>query len=58
MNIALFHSLWTLALLVIFIGIVVWAFSRKREAAFERAARAPLEDNDAEKHPKRASRHD
>jgi cytochrome c oxidase cbb3-type subunit 4 len=49
MDIALFHSLWTLVLLVLFIGIVVWAWSRERKPDFDAAARLPLEDdkNDA-----------
>lgn len=46
MDPALFHSLWTLALLVLFIGIVVWAWSGKRKAQFDAAARQPLEDDD------------
>jgi len=30
-----------------FVGIVIWAWSGKRKAAFEEAARLPLEDDDA-----------
>lgn len=30
-----------------FIGIVIWAWSGKRKAAFDEAARLPLEDDDA-----------
>ena len=41
-----FHGLWTAALLVIFVGIVVWAWSGKRKAAFDEAARIPLEDDE------------
>lgn len=37
--------MWTAALLVIFIGIVVWAWSGKRKRAFDEAARMPLEDD-------------
>ncbi len=40
-----FHGLWTAALLMIFIGIVVWAWSGKRKRAFDEAARIPLEDD-------------
>jgi len=34
----------TAILLVAFLGIVAWAWSRKRKAAFEEAARYPLFD--------------
>jgi cytochrome c oxidase cbb3-type subunit 4 len=44
MDMTLFHSLWTVVVLVTFIGIIVWAFSKKRHAAFDQAARLPLED--------------
>jgi cytochrome c oxidase cbb3-type subunit 4 len=40
------HAWWTVALLVIFIGIVMWAFSSKRKQDFEEAARLPLDDDD------------
>lgn len=33
----------TLLLLVLFIGIVIWAWSDRRKADFERAARLPLD---------------
>lgn len=46
MNAAVFHGLWTGALLVIFIGIVVWAWSGKRKRGFDEAARLPLDDDD------------
>ena len=45
MEITVFHGLWTAVLLVIFVGIVVWAWSGKRKAAFDEAARIPLEDD-------------
>ena len=41
-----FHSWWTVALLVVFIGIVLWAWSGKRKEHFEQAARIPLDDDD------------
>ncbi|MDY6994616.1 MAG: cbb3-type cytochrome c oxidase subunit 3 [Pseudomonadota bacterium] len=46
---AIFHSIWTLVVLIIFIGVVIWAFSRKHTQQFERAARDPIEDDDAVK---------
>ena len=61
MDIPLFHGIWTAVLLVIFIGIIVWAWSGKRKKDFDEAANLPLEDNepvpDAEKRTKR-SNHD
>ena len=38
------HGWWTAVLLVAFVGIVVWAWSAKRKADFDAAARIPLED--------------
>lgn len=32
--------------MVIFLGIVAWAWSGKRKAQFDEAARLPLEDDD------------
>lgn len=32
-------------LLVVFLGIVVWAFEHKRKASFDEAARLPLQDD-------------
>lgn len=46
MSAAVFHGLWTGALLVIFIGIVVWAWSGKRKRGFDEAARLALDDDD------------
>ena len=43
------HSYWTLLLLIIFIGIVVWAFVLRRGADFEAAARIPFEDESFER---------
>jgi len=40
------HSWWTVALLVIFVGIVIWAWSGSRKSEFDQAARIPLEDDD------------
>ena len=45
MDLATFHSLWTIVVLVVFIGIVVWAWSGKRKQAFEEAARIPLDED-------------
>ncbi len=34
----------TLILMVLFLGIVLWAYSRGNKQRFERASRLPLED--------------
>ena len=36
------HSIMTVITFVTFIGIVVWAYSRKRKSAFDEAANAPF----------------
>ena len=45
MDLATFHSFWTIAVFVVFIGIVIWAWSSKRKRAFDEAARIPLEED-------------
>ena len=48
MDASLIHSVWTVLLLVIFIGILVWVFVIKRRGDFENAARIPLDDEPEE----------
>mgnify|MGYP000096084036 CR=1 FL=1 len=38
MDTSLLHSIWTIVVLVLFIGIVIWAWSGKRKARFDEAA--------------------
>jgi len=45
MTISMFHSFWTIGVLVIFIGIIIWAYSKRRRSDFDEAARIPLEDD-------------
>ncbi len=45
MDIAMFHSGWTVLLVATFIGIVAWAFSGRRKQRFDEAARMPLDDD-------------
>jgi cytochrome c oxidase cbb3-type subunit 4 len=40
MNLSVYHWL----LIAAFVGVVVWAFGRKRKARFEKDARIPLDD--------------
>ncbi len=44
MAIEMIHSIWTLLLAVIFIGIVAWAWSGRIKKRFETAARSVLEE--------------
>jgi cytochrome c oxidase cbb3-type subunit IV len=45
MDINLLRSIVTVLMLLIFAGIVVWAWGRKRQAAFDAAAQLPLIDD-------------
>lgn len=44
MNLGNLMGLVTLVFLVIFLGIVVWAYSSRRHTDFAEAARLPLDD--------------
>jgi cytochrome c oxidase cbb3-type subunit 4 len=64
MSPVIFHSIWTVLLLILFIGIVIWAFSSRRKKRFDAAARMPLEEEDSvpvrpsrEKKPSRGKKH-
>ncbi len=45
MSIPMFHSYWTIGVIVIFLGIIFWAYSKRRHDDFEEAANLPLEDD-------------
>jgi cytochrome c oxidase cbb3-type subunit IV len=47
MDYALYGSLMTVVMLIVFLCIIGWAWSAKREAAFAAAARMPLEEDAA-----------
>lgn len=47
MNPVIFHSIWTVLLVILFIGIILWAFSSRRKQRFDAAARMPLEEEDS-----------
>lgn len=49
MDINLLRALWTALLFAVFLGIVWWAWSGRRKADFEAAARLPLDDDLAER---------
>ena len=45
MNFTLIQSLWTILVMVAFIGIVIWAWSGKRKQRFEDAANIPFNED-------------
>lgn len=46
MDIGLFRGLVTVLLLVLFIGLGFWTWSKKRDSEYETASQLPLEDSD------------
>ncbi len=48
MDYSLIQIVWTIVVMVVFVGIVVWAYSDKRRQRFEEAAQIPfIEDSPA-----------
>ena len=45
MNVIDFHSFYTLLMLVVFVGICIWAWSSKRKKNFNEASMLPFADN-------------
>ena len=45
MDIGTIHSIWTVLLFISFIGIVLWAYSKRRHAEFEEAANLVFADD-------------
>ncbi|MBX3652284.1 MAG: cbb3-type cytochrome c oxidase subunit 3 [Burkholderiales bacterium] len=56
MDVNLARSLITALLFIVFIGIVLWAWSKGKRDDFEAAARLPLEDDLAEEQMARNGR--
>ncbi|MEZ5673652.1 MAG: cbb3-type cytochrome c oxidase subunit 3 [Thiotrichaceae bacterium] len=52
----IFQSVWTVVVMVLFLGIAWWAYSSSNKATFDEAARIPLEDDDSIAHD--AHKHD
>lgn len=42
---ATIHAWWTVLMMVVFIGIVMWAYSSARKKDFDEAARLALDDD-------------
>ena len=41
------RAVMTVVMFVVFLGIVFWAYSKKRKRAFDEAARLPFDKDDA-----------
>ena len=48
MDIGTFRGVMTAVLMVLFIALVFWAYSRHRKEDFDAAARLPLDDDEGE----------
>jgi cytochrome c oxidase cbb3-type subunit IV len=47
MDIGFIHSIYTVFVAIVFVGICWWAFDRRSQAGFDAAARIPLDDDEA-----------
>jgi len=45
MDYVLIDSIWTVVVMVVFIGIVLWAWSGKRKQRFDEAANIPFTED-------------
>ena len=46
MDSSLIQSVWTVVVLVLFVGIVIWAWSSKRKQDFDEAANIPFHEDE------------
>ena len=46
MDFSLIQSIWTIVVMVLFVGIVIWAWSGKRKERFDEAANIPFKEDD------------
>ncbi|MGD8350094.1 MAG: cbb3-type cytochrome c oxidase subunit 3 [Gammaproteobacteria bacterium] len=44
MSFTFIQSVWTIVVMVTFLGIVAWAYSGKRKSSFDEAARLPFDE--------------
>jgi len=56
MDMVVLRSVMTLLAFVVFLGIVAWAWSARRKADFDEAARLPFDNEDDELSPARRTR--
>jgi len=58
MDFATFNGLYTLFLIVIFVGLILWAYSKKNKKAFDHIANSIFdEDQDTTKYESRLGQH-
>ena len=55
MSFTFIQSIWTIVVMITFLGIVFWAYSSKRKKAFDEAARLPFDDIPSDDNNKPAS---
>jgi cytochrome c oxidase cbb3-type subunit 4 len=55
MTFTLFQALWTIVVMITFLGIVFWAYSSKRKSAFDEAARLPFDEESSSDNNKPSS---
>ncbi|HEY9031940.1 MAG TPA: cbb3-type cytochrome c oxidase subunit 3 [Kangiella sp.] len=61
MDINIFRGVMTLIIMLLFIGLCIWVYSKKRKPMYEDAARMALDDDDKESsanHGKKAVTHE
>ncbi len=46
MDVSIVESVWSLVVLVLVVGIVIWAWSGKRKHDFDEAANIPFNEDD------------
>jgi cytochrome c oxidase cbb3-type subunit IV len=54
MSIGTWHGLWSLLILVLFVGMVAWVWSDRRKGHYEQAGRIPLQEDNEPKDDSRA----
>jgi len=58
MDYATFNGLYTLFLIVIFVGLILWAYSKKHKKSFDDIANSIFdEDQDTTKYESRSGQH-
>ena len=45
MSVTFVQSVWTVMAMAVFIGIVIWAYSKRKKSDFEQAGRMAMDDD-------------
>jgi cytochrome c oxidase cbb3-type subunit 4 len=43
---AVFNPVWTIMVFVLFVGILLWTFSKRNRSAFDEAANLPFDEDE------------